>query len=87
MVGILFDRTVKRIGLPRVRLHDLRHTHASLGLAAGVSTKVMSERLGHATSAFTTDIYTHVIPILEEEAATRVADLIFGRTEGQSQNT
>ena len=57
-----------RIGLRRIRLHDLRHTHASLGLAAGVSTKVVSERLGYATSAFTADIYTHVMPILEEEA-------------------
>jgi integrase len=73
----LFDRTVKKVGLPRIRLHDVRHTYASLGLAAGVPTKVMSERLGHATSAFTADVYTHVIPALEEAAADQVANLIF----------
>jgi integrase len=73
----LFNRTVKKLGLPRIRLHDIRHTYASLGLAAGVPTKVMSERLGHATTAFTADVYTHVIPALEEAAADQVADLIF----------
>lgn len=56
-----FDRSVKRLKLPRIRLHDLRHTHATLGLAAGVPAKVMSDRLGHATVAFTQDIYMHAI--------------------------
>ena len=73
-----FDRTVKRLGLPKIRLHDLRHTHATLGLAAGVDAKVMSDRLGHATSAFTQDIYMHAIPAKEEAAAEQIADLVFG---------
>jgi integrase len=73
-----FGRLVKAAGLPRIRFHGLRHTHASLGLAAGVSTKVMSERLGHATSSFTADVYQHVTPALEEQAAATVARLVFG---------
>ena len=73
-----FDRTVKRLGLPKIRLHDLRHTHATLGLAAGVPIKVMSDRLGHATTAFTMDVYMHAIPANEEAAAEQIADLVFG---------
>lgn len=73
-----FDRTVRRLGLPKIRLHDLRHTHATLGLKAGVPIKVMSDRLGHATTAFTMDIYTHAIPAIEHEAAEQIADLVFG---------
>jgi integrase len=73
-----FEWRVRTAGLPRIRLHDLRHTHASLGLAAGVPVKVMSERLGHATSSFTADVYQHVTPALEEQAALTVARLVFG---------
>jgi integrase len=61
-----------------IRFHDLRHTHASLGLAAGVPIKVMSERLGHSSSNFTADAYQHVTPALEEQAASTVARLVFG---------
>jgi integrase len=67
-----------KLPLPRIRFHDLRHTHATLGLAAGVPPKVMSDRLGHATVAFTQDVYMHAIPQLEEESAAQVANLIFG---------
>ena len=73
-----FDRTVKRLKLPKIRLHDLRHTHATLGLKAGVPIKVISDRLGHATTAFTMDIYTHAIPAIEHDAAEQIADLVFG---------
>lgn len=75
-----FDRTVKRLGLPKIRLHDLRHTHATLGLQAGIPIKVMSDRLGHATTAFTMDVYTHAIPAVEHEAAEQIADLVFGES-------
>lgn len=64
-------------GLRRIRLHDLRHTHATLALAAGVHPKVVSERLGHATVAFTLDVYSHTVPALQAEAADRIASLIF----------
>lgn len=73
-----FDRAVKRLQLPKIRLHDLRHTHATLGLAAGIHVKVMSDRLGHATTSFTQDIYMHAIPAVEEDAADQIADLVFG---------
>lgn len=73
----IFDRAVARLDVPRIRLHDLRHTHATLGLAAGIQPKVMSERLGHATVAFTQDVYVHAIPEREEEAASTIAALIF----------
>ena len=52
-----FDRHVKTAGVPRIRLHDLHHTHASLLLAAGVRVKVVSERLGHATPGVTMNVY------------------------------
>ncbi|MBA3302638.1 MAG: site-specific integrase, partial [Acidimicrobiia bacterium] len=74
----LFDKHVRRAGLSRIRLHDLRHTHASLALQAGVAPKVVSERLGHARVAFTLDTYVHSIPAQGEEAARKVADLVFG---------
>lgn len=65
-------------GLPRIRLHDLRHTHATLALEAGVNPKIVSERLGHATVAFTLDVYSHALQHLQREAADRVAALVFG---------
>ncbi len=71
-----FDRRVARADLPRIRFHDLRHTHATLALQAGVHPKVVSERLGHTTVAMTLDVYSHAIPALQEDAAVAVADLI-----------
>jgi integrase len=53
-------------GVPRIRLHDLRHTHATHALQAGIHTKVVSERLGHSSIAITLDPYSHVIPTLQE---------------------
>ncbi len=55
--------------MPRIRLHDVRHTHATLLLAAGVNPKVVSERLGHSSVAFTLDTYAHVMPGMQPEAA------------------
>ena len=71
-----FDRLVARAGLPRIRLHDLRHTHATLGLAAGVPVRVMSERLGHASPEFTMKQYQHVLPGMQAAAAQQIADLV-----------
>ena len=64
--------------LPRIRLYDLRHTAATLALAAGVSPKVVSEQLGHASAAFTLDTYAHVLPHMQDEAATKVEAMLFG---------
>jgi integrase len=65
-----------RAGVPRIRLHDLRHTCATIALAAGVHPKIVSERLGHAKIAITLDTYSHVIPAMETDAADRIAALI-----------
>lgn len=76
VVRTMFDRRVKASGLRRIRFHDLRHTHATIGLRAGVEVKVMSERLGHSAPAFTLQQYAHVIPGMQAEAAEAIADLI-----------
>lgn len=77
-VSKTFTRLVRRSGLPVIRLHDLRHTHATLALRAGVHPKIVSERLGHATISLTLDVYSHVIPHMQVGAADKVASLIFG---------
>lgn len=71
-------RAVERSGVPRIRLHDLRHTHATLLLAAGLNAKVVSERLGHSSVSFTLDTYAHVIPGMQPDAAERFMGLVFG---------
>jgi integrase len=73
-----FTRHVLAAGLPIIRLHDLRHTHATLALAAGIHPKIVQERLGHANIAITLDTYSHAVPALEEQAAHTVAALVFG---------
>ena len=71
-----FERLVEKSELPRIRLHDLRHTHATIAVRAGVPVKVISERLGHESPAFTLKQYAHVIPGMQAEAALMVAQLI-----------
>jgi integrase len=71
-----FQDAAAKLDVQRIRLHDLRHTWASLALGAGVNPKVVSERLGHATVGFTLDVYSHVMPGLREDAAATVAALI-----------
>jgi integrase len=75
-VSQLFDRIVRRTDLARIRFHDLRHTHASLLVAAGVPIKVVSERLGHAHPAFTMHTYQHLLPGMSAAAAEQFAALI-----------
>jgi len=67
-------------GVPRLRLYDLRYSAATIALAAGVSPKVVSEQLGHASTAFTLDTYAHVLPHMQDEAAARVEAMLFGAT-------
>jgi integrase len=69
-------QAVKKAMLPKIRLHDLRHTHATLALQAGIHPKVVSERLGHATVSITLDTYSHAIPAMQEEAAALIAGLV-----------
>jgi len=71
-----FERISRRAGLPIIRFHDLRHTHATLSIKDHVPVKVVSERLGHATPAFTIDTYQHVLPGMQAEAAAGFEALI-----------
>ena len=81
-----FEQHSRAAGLPRIRLHDVRHSYASAALAAGVPAKVISERLGHATVGFTLDTYSHVLPGLDAAAAQAVAQLILrGNGTGPAQ--
>jgi len=73
-----FQTLMRRSGLPPLRgPHDLRHTWASLALAAGVHPKVVSDRLGHSTISITIDTYSHAIPSLDANAAATVAAQLF----------
>jgi integrase len=73
-----FERVVARAGVPKVRLHDVRHTHGTLLIKAGVPVKVVSERLGHGNPGFTIDTYQHVLPGMQAEAARVFEKLIAG---------
>jgi integrase len=77
-----FLRAVKTSGLPKVSFHGLRHSYASISLRAGTPLKVVSEMLGHTTTAITADLYTHVLGDLKAQAAERL-DAIFERAEKQ----
>jgi integrase len=86
--GPLFEDNVRKryfkpllevAGLPgTMRLYDLRHTHASLLLLAGVHPKVVSERLGHASIVITLDTYSHVVPSLQRDSADKLGVMLFG---------
>jgi integrase len=75
----------KNKALPRIRFHDLRHAHATHMLSSGVHPKIASERLGHSKVGITMDLYSHVMPGMQEDAAARVdralEDVINRRTE------
>ena len=76
-----FGKLIKTAGLPHIRFHDLRHTHATLMLKGGVHPKIVSERLGHANIGITLDTYSHVVPGLQEAAALRFDALISSEAE------
>ena len=69
-------REAAKTGLPRIRFHDLRHAHATHLLASGVHPKVASERLGHSKVGITLDLYSHVLPGMQADAAARVDDAL-----------
>ena len=75
-----YQRLIKEADVPLIRFHDLRHTHATMLLAQGVHAKVISERLGHSNIKTTIDIYSHILPDMQEEAANQV-DVIFSKTQ------
>lgn len=69
---------IKKAGVPMIRFHDLRHSHATLRLSAGVHPKVVSERLGHSGIGMVFDTYSHVMPNLQREAADTLERKLFG---------
>jgi integrase len=76
MFSTTFAALIRRSGLRRFRFHDLRHSHASQLVKAGVHPKVVSERLGHSGVGITLDTYSHVLPGLQENAATQLNCLL-----------
>src|SRR5438876_8323299 len=71
-ISQLWGRKIAKSRLPRLRFHDLRHAHATHLFANGVHPKVASERLGHSKVGITLDLYSHVIPGMQEDAAAMV---------------
>ena len=71
-----WERFLERNNLPSIRLHDLRHTHATLLIQAGVSPKVVQQRLGHSDVTITLNTYTHVLSSMDQEAADKLDNII-----------
>lgn len=71
-----FRKIAAKIGLPRLRFHDLRHAHATLKLKAGAHPKIVQERLGHGSISVTLDLYSHVVSGLQESAARRLEEIL-----------
>ncbi len=74
-VVALFHRLLADAGLPDMRFHDLRHSAATILLVAGVHPKVVQERMGHSSIAMTMDIYSHVLPSMQQEVADKIDDM------------
>jgi integrase len=74
--GTEFARRARLLKLPPVRLHDLRHSYATLMLESGVDLKTVSQALGHSTIRITADIYAHVTPAMQQSAADRLDRII-----------
>ncbi len=79
------QRGARQANLPSVRLHDLRHTAASLLVAQGVPARVVMEILGHSQIALTMNTYSHIAPEVSRETAGRIADMLWqGDDEDQA---
>lgn len=83
-ISHVWIKLVKRTGLEGIRLHDARHTHASLLLKQGVHPKIVQERLGHATISTTLDLYSHVAPGLQEAAAAGFDKMVLPKCEREA---
>jgi integrase len=71
-----FKSIIKNAGLPDIRFHDLRHTAATMMLQCGVHPKIVQERLGHSTISITLDTYSHILPVMQIEAASKIDELL-----------
>lgn len=72
----MLNRATRKLGLPHTRFHDLRHAHATYLIMSNVPIKTISERLGHSSTAFTQDVYGHVLRPMQEQAANAVLSLL-----------
>ena len=70
-----FSKLLKKLEIPAIRFHDLRHTHATILLKQGVHPKVVQERLGHSKISMTLDTYSHVLPTMQKEAAEKIRNI------------
>ena len=73
-----FGPLMQRAGVPQIRFHDLRHTAATLLLGQGINPKIVSEMLGHASVAITLDLYSHVQPNMQRQAAAAMSAALGG---------
>ncbi|MFP3122610.1 tyrosine-type recombinase/integrase [Ectobacillus funiculus] len=73
----VFKAIIKKADVPKIRFHDMRHTHATLLLLQGVNPKIVSERLGHADVRITLDTYSHLLPSMQKETALKFGKLLF----------
>ena len=76
MLYLYFKRVMKKIGMPDMRFHDLRHTYAVNSLKSGDDIKTLQENLGHATASFTLSPYAHATPNMKIEGARRMDNFI-----------
>ena len=72
-----WERFTKRSGIRHIKLHGIRHTHATALMAAGVNPKVVQQRLGHSDVSITLNTYTHVLPSMDKEAAEKIDNILF----------
>ena len=78
-----FAAVIRESDLPRIRFHDLRHGHAPQLLRKGIHPKIVSERLGHSNIAITLDVYSHVLPDMQDEAARRIDTALRAAIDGR----
>ena len=74
-----YDRLIALAGVPRIRIHDQRHTHVTLAIAAGADIGAVSQRIGHARTSITMDVYHHVLPRTYAEVSAKVGAALFGQ--------
>lgn len=73
----VFKSIIKKSDIPKIRFHDMRHTHATLLLLQGVNPKIVSERLGHTDVRITLDTYSHLLPSMQRDTAIKFGKMLF----------
>lgn len=81
-----FKKLLNKANLPDIRFHDLRHSAATLLLSLGVHAKVVQEMLGHTQISMTMDIYSHVLPSMQQDAVSKLNTLLINRHERDVEN-